>query len=131
GLSRPELKFAAGAALILRLQEEVARVAEVFAELDRVIGLLLGENRRELDGTFRSIPRKAGGKTDERAGPSARVDVDARHAARPRVDVRAADAQLLCGQQSVAARHGGVVEIAHAAARFHDERAAPHTRVID
>src|SRR5205814_5523582 len=71
GLSRPELKLAARAALILRLQEEVARVTEVFAELDRVVRLLLGEDGREFDRPLRAIPRQARREADERIAPAA------------------------------------------------------------
>src|SRR5262249_23541963 len=54
-----ELKLAARAAEVLRLQQEVARVSEIFAELDRVIPLHLGEDRRDLHRPLAAIPRQA------------------------------------------------------------------------
>ena len=94
GRLRPaELKAAARAAVVLRLQQEVAVVPEVLAELDRVVAGDFREDRGELHRPLGAIPRQARREADERIAEAG--DVDLRHAARPLVDVRAADADLL------------------------------------
>ena len=106
-------------------------MTEILAELDCMVALELREHARELPGPLRPIPRQAAREADERAGPAAGIDIDPRHAARPLVDVRAGNTQVLCGRQAVAGRHGSIVEVIHAAARFHKERVAPRARVVD
>jgi hypothetical protein len=49
------------------------------------------------------------------------ADVDARDAARPVVEVRAADAELVAGLEPVPLRQRFVVVVAHPAAHVHDE----------
>src|SRR5207244_11565969 len=47
-LSGPELELAARAALILGLQQEIARMTEILAEFDGVVALELREHARDL-----------------------------------------------------------------------------------
>src|SRR5262249_9048474 len=75
-------------------------------------------------------PRQARGESDHRTAHAV-PDVDRGDAARPVVEVRAADADVLYGLQAVAAGKRLVAEVVHASARFHDERAAPRARVVD
>src|SRR5439155_10592996 len=115
GLLRPELKLTTRSAVVLRLQEEVARIAEVFAELDRMVAGDFGGDGGELDGSLGAIPRQASGEADQRAAQAeACAEVARGHPARPVVDVRAGDTDLLGGLEAGAAGQRLVVEIVQA-----------------
>ena len=127
----PELELPARAAVVLRLQQEVARVPQVLAKLDGVVPLHFREHARELHRALAAIPREAPGEADHRvAETQIGAEVDLRHARRPFVDVRAADADIRrCGRHAV--DRCLVVEVVHAAARFHHECVAEGARVVE
>src|SRR5262249_11938723 len=60
-----------------------------------------------------------------------RPEVDRRDAGGPVVDVGAADAEIGRGRGAARIGQRFVVEVAHAGARFHDQRVAPRARVVD
>ena len=90
-----------GAPVVLRLQQDVAVVPPVAAELDRVVAPQLGQRRRELPGPLGPVPRQAVDEADQRVGVAV-VDVDGRGPARPLVDVDARNAQLIAQVLAVA-----------------------------
>src|SRR5207253_5072208 len=92
GLCSTEHKLAARSAVVLRLQQEVAVVPHVLAELDRVVAGELREHSRKLHRALRAVPRQAIRKPYERTAEAA--DVHRRDAARPLVNVCTADAEL-------------------------------------
>src|SRR5687768_18580137 len=58
GLRSTERESLTRAAVVLRLQQEVAIVPHVLAELDSVIARDLSDDTGELNGALRSIPRQ-------------------------------------------------------------------------
>ena len=125
---RVEPEVAARAAGVLRLQQHVAVVPPLAAELHGVIAHQLGDRRRDVPCLLRAIPRLARGEPQHRAGVAVHVDLG--QAAGELVDVRARDADVGAGRQPVALRRGDVVVVVHAAANVHDHRVAEDARPV-
>ena len=123
-----EVEVASGPARVLRLQQHVAVVPPLAAQLDGVAAHQLGHRRRDVPGFLRSIPRLAGREPQHRVGVTA--DANSGQAARVLVEVRAGDADLGARGQPVAFRPRDVMVVVHAAAHVHDHRRAEDPRPV-
>ncbi len=123
GLRRVEGEPAAGAPVILDLEQEVAVVTDVEARLEGVIAPDLGEGGDHAPGPLRAVPGQAGREADHGVRVPV-VDLEAADAAREVVEVGASDPQLGGGVEPFALGHRDVVVVAHPRPHVED-RARP------
>ena len=125
-----EREPAARAAGILRLQQDVAVLPPLAAELDRVLVHQLGQRSHDVPGRLGPIPRLAGREAKQRIAKraAAAADADLRDAARVLVQVRAGNADVGARRQTVARGDRRVAVVIDAAADVEHQRLAEHAR---